>query len=338
MRVGRSPPACPPRVSPSGRAASHRDLRQITTRDTVAWRDGECEEGRPDEHGETGWFPPAGCPMSRDGASIQARETMSNRGGSSSAIPSSILETSALSSPIILRHFAADRFDQAAELLAGLHPVDEARLREVFTKMGRPFEPFWDLAARTRAVQILTGEQDVIRPMLGAALVALAGEKSWTLPHGLALPIHAIVGVDPARLSHLYRMSGGPPAMRAAATGGSPSDDLARPIDARIDPGFDIGIPARFAPQPDEHGLRGAWDCESLQELQSLLEGVASRQEIDERLAARERGWWARFSGEAARCAELRAGVDGAWADWMLIVEAVKTSASADGYLGVETR
>lgn len=243
-----------------------------------------------------------------------------------------------MSSPIILRHFAADRFDQAAELLAGLHPVDEARLREVFAKMGRPFEPFWDLSARTRAVQILTGEQDVIRPMLGAALIALAGEKPWTLPRGLALPIHAIVGVDPKRLSLLYRMSGGPPAMRATAAGGILGDDLARPLDSRIDPGFDIGVPARFAPQPDEHGLLGAWDCESLGELQSVLKCVGSRQEIDERLALRERGWWARFSGEAARCAELRAGVDAAWADWSLIVEAVMTSASAGGYLGVETR
>ena len=27
-------------------------------RDTVAWREGACEEGRPDVHGETGWFPP----------------------------------------------------------------------------------------------------------------------------------------------------------------------------------------------------------------------------------------------------------------------------------------
>lgn len=241
-----------------------------------------------------------------------------------------------MSSPIILRHFDAARFDLAAELLAGLHPVDETQLRDVFAKVGGSFDSFWDLAARTRAVEILTGDRNAVRRMLAAALMAIAGREAWRLPHGLAIPIHAIVGIDPRRFQALYRLSGGPPQVTGMSASGA-SGDLARVLDARIDTGMDVEIPVRFAPEPGEPGLQGAWGAEALSDLLPLLQLVDTREKVETSLSARERGWWARLSGEPQRCAELRRGIDAAWADWATVLEAVLATHAGDGYLGLET-
>jgi hypothetical protein len=235
-----------------------------------------------------------------------------------------------VSTPLRLHQLDTQRLPSAMALLERIHPVDEAQLADVFAREGAFFDAFWNREARERAAEILIGDRQAARVMLERALLALAGRASWTFPRGIAFAVHAVVGVDPSRLQPLYALSGGPPRARLA------DDEAARLLEGRVEMALDIEPPARFAPEPGEPGLTGAFSPEALSALLALAETASSRADLDARLDARAAPWHAGLSGEKARCASLRRGLDEAWPEWTRLLEALRATAGAGACLGVE--
>lgn len=242
-----------------------------------------------------------------------------------------------MSTPVTLWQLDADRFDRAAAALARLHPVEETTLRAVFLTLGQDFDAFWRAGARSWRTELLAQEKAAVRVILREALASLAGMRAWTFEGGIDHAIHAVVGVEPAGLQALYRLSGGPPARpRAGADGVCP---LAVMVDALVDPAFDIPLPERLAPEPGEAGLAGAWSTESIARIAPLVTRACSRDRVDALLGKRERSLWGRITGDAARSAAIRRDFDdGAWQAWERIAEAVMAAHDGGAYLGYAIR
>jgi hypothetical protein len=242
-----------------------------------------------------------------------------------------------MSTSVSLWHLDADRFDRASAALAGLHPVEETTLRAVFTALGQDFATFWKQGARGWRTDLLAQDKAAVRIALRDALMSLAGTRHWTFDVGIDRAVHAIIGVQPAGLQALYRLSGGPPVRPDAGTEGVSA--LAAMVDAQVDQAFNVAVPERFAPEPGEAGLAGAWSSEALGRLLPLLGQVDSRETVNALLAKRERSPWGRLTGDAARASAIRKELDdGAWESWERIAEAVKATHEAGGYLGYATR